>query len=82
MPRYYFHTRDGQRDHDDIGVELADAAEARREAVRFGGGLLGDDPDIISNENGLRIDVIDEAGSLCFAIVIAAVDATKVAVKG
>ena len=74
MARYFFHTSDGARAYDDGGVDLADAAAARREAARFGGGLLQDNPDIVQNEHGLRINVVDEAGSLTFAIVITALD--------
>ena len=47
MPRYFFHTSDGSRDQDDVGVELNDAATARREAIRYGGSLLHDNPEIV-----------------------------------
>ncbi|HET6526862.1 DUF6894 family protein [Sphingopyxis sp.] len=75
MPRYFFHTRDGKRDLDDDGMELPDAGAARREAVRFGGSLLNDDPDMLSNDHGLRVEAVDEDGALCFAVIILAVDA-------
>jgi hypothetical protein len=74
MTRYFFHTSDGTREYDDVGVDLADDTAARREAARFGGGLLQDNPDIVQNEHGLRINVVDEAGSLTFAILITALD--------
>jgi hypothetical protein len=74
MTRYFFHTSDGTREYDDVGVDLADDAAARREAARFGGGLLQDNPDIVQNEHGLRINVVDEGGSLKFAILITALD--------
>lgn len=77
MPRFFFHTSDGSCDEDNIGVELHDAAAARREAVRYGGSLLHDDPDMIDNNGGLRIEVVDEAGSFCAAVLIQAVDAKQ-----
>lgn len=73
--RYYFHTNDGTAHRDDTGLDLADDDAARREAVRFGGGLLGDNPDMIRNDRGLRIDVTNDAGRLCFAVIVLAVDA-------
>ena len=82
MPRYYFHTRDGEGDRDDIGVDLPDAAAARREAVRFGGSLLSDDPQIVSDARTLRIDAVDERGALCCAVIIMAVDASQEASAG
>jgi hypothetical protein len=77
MPRYFFHTSDGSSDEDDVGVILADPAEARREAIRYGGSLLHDDPDIIDTTGGLRIEAIDENGRLCSAVLIQAIDAER-----
>ncbi|MHA4835888.1 DUF6894 family protein [Sphingopyxis sp. MSC1_008] len=77
MPRYYFHTSDGARDEDDVGVVLSDAAAARREAIRYGGSLLHDDPEIIDANGGLRIEVVDEDGVFCAAVLIQAVDARQ-----
>lgn len=74
MTRYYFHTSDGSREYDDVGVELADDAAARREAVRFLGSLLQDDPDMIENEHGLRVNVVDGAGRVKFVIAVTALD--------
>ena len=74
MTRYYFHTSDGSRQYDDVGVELADDDAARREAVRYIGSLLQDEPDIIENEHGLRVNVVDEAGRVKFAIAVTALD--------
>ncbi|WP_447762903.1 DUF6894 family protein [Sphingopyxis panaciterrae] len=77
MGRYFFHTTDGTAERDEMGFDLPDDDAARREAVRFGGGLLSDDPDMIRNDKGLRIDVIDEAGRLCFAVIVLAVEANR-----
>lgn len=74
MARYFFHTNDGTRQYDDVGVDLADDAAARREAVRYSGSLLHDEPDILHNEHGLRVNVVDEEGHVKFAIVVTALD--------
>lgn len=75
MPRYYFHVCDGTQDVDDHGHELPDDRAARYEAVRFGGGLLHDDPSLLLKDQGLRINVTNDEGQLRFAIVMIAVDA-------
>ncbi len=42
MPRYFFHVADG-RDYTDLqGTQLAGLPEARTEALRFAGALLGE----------------------------------------
>ena len=74
MTRYFFHTSDGSRQYDDVGVELADDAAARREAVRYSGSLLQDEPDIVQNEHGLRVHVVDETGRVKFAIMVTVLD--------
>lgn len=76
MPRYFFHVCDGARDIDDHGHELADDEAAHREAVRYGGGLLQDDPDILLRDNDLRINVTNEAGEFRFAFIMTTVDAS------
>lgn len=70
MPRYYFHICNGANDIDDQGQELPDEAAARREAARYGGGLLHDDPDLLVSGGQLRINVTDESGAFCFAVVL------------
>jgi hypothetical protein len=77
MPRYFFHTCDGSCDQDDVGVDLANPTAARREAIRYGGSLLQDNPDIITATDGLRVDVVDENGQFCAAVLIHAVDAER-----
>lgn len=74
MPRYFFHTRDGIRHIDDEGVELADDAAARREAVRYGGNLLGDDPDMLLTDSGLSVEVTDQHGRVRFAVMMSTLD--------
>jgi hypothetical protein len=74
MPRYFFHTRNGTQDIDISGNELPGPAAARREAVRYGGALLRDDPELMVRDDELRITVTNEDGALSCAIIILAVD--------
>lgn len=67
MPRYFFHTTNGSPHRDEDGMTLPDIDAARREAIRYGGSLLSDDPDMVIGGNGMRIDVVDEAGQHRFA---------------
>ena len=55
MPRYFFDTLDGDCDIDHQGAELPDDATAAREAVRFLGGLLSDQPDLLESAPTLTI---------------------------
>ena len=77
MPRYFFHVCNGARDIDELGLELPGDAAARREAIRYGGGLLSDDPDMMIRDDDLRINVMSEDGRLSCAIIILAVDANS-----
>ncbi len=75
MPRYYFHVCDGTQEIDELGHELPDDRAARREAVRYCCGLLRDDPDLLLDDENLRINVTAEDGRLRFAILLATIDA-------
>lgn len=75
MPRYFFHLCDGTEEIDEQGHELPDDEAARLEAVRYGGGLIQDDPALLLTDQNLRINVTDAARKLRFAIVMLAVDA-------
>ena len=77
MTRYFFHMHGSTREQDEDGLDLADDNAARREAIRYGGGLLSDEPDILNRNDGLRINVVNEKGQLCFAVVINALDVTQ-----
>ncbi len=77
MPRFYFHSSSGRAELDEEGVELADIAAARLEAARYAGHLLADDPALVDDTVSLRIEVTDEDGCLCCAVIVAAVDARR-----
>lgn len=72
MPRYHFHTEDGQRLCDPDGTELPDIKAAMAEAVRHLCRRLGDDPDELWETGGWRVTVQDDAGLTLFLIDVAA----------
>jgi hypothetical protein len=74
MPRFFFHTVDGGEHHDDEGIDLAGIAAARVQAVRYGGALLADDPDLLWNGREMRVEVTDEDGRLVATVVMLAID--------
>jgi hypothetical protein len=67
MPRFYFNSTDGGRYCDPEGVQLADEAAARREAIRYLAELLVDGEVALSG-NGLRVDVTGEDGEPLFVV--------------
>lgn len=79
MARYFFHVADGRREIDDEGIELADDAEARLEAVRYGGNILADEPEKLLADDSLQSHVTDERGEARFAVIISAVDLAAIA---
>ncbi len=62
MPQYFFHTTNGAQHRDEDGLHLRDVDAAQREAVRYSGSLLVDDPDTALREHGIRIDLVDDSG--------------------
>ena len=75
MPRYFFHTADGGQDRDPNGMELADDHAARLEAIRYGGALLRDQPEIVVHGRDLRVAVVDQDRQLLMTVVTMAIDA-------
>ena len=75
MPRYFFHTADGSRDRDLEGVELKDHSAARREAIKFAGSVLNDQPAVLWDGRDFRVEVTDKTGDLLFTIITLAVNA-------
>ena len=75
MPSYFFHTADGTRDLDREGTQLPDNAAARKEAIKFAGALMHDQPDILWDGRDYRVEVTNRAGDLLFTIVMLSIDA-------
>ncbi|WP_046867574.1 DUF6894 family protein [Microvirga massiliensis] len=69
MARYYFHLVDR---HEIIrgekGLEVADLATARREAMRAIEEVRSKSPSTAANWKGWRLDVADAAGTIVFSI--------------
>ena len=70
MPRYFFDTRDGSRDLDDEGMELAGDEAARTEAVRYLGSLLTDGPVDLARNSQFRVTVRSAAGEIVTTLVV------------
>lgn len=59
MERYFFDLRNGTVERDVTGTELPGLADARREAIRFLGEVLKDEPERLA-EGTLHVDVSDD----------------------
>lgn len=64
MPRFFFHTHDGEEITDREGLELPSAAEARQEAARLLGELLRDRPDAFWERGVITVTVEAERRTL------------------
>jgi hypothetical protein len=76
MAIFYFDTEDGGRHEDLEGVELADLATAKMEAVTMTGEMLRDRPDDLWASRGLRMTVADENHRPLFVIRVEAAPAS------
>lgn len=75
MPRYFFHVEDGQVFSDLQGTELPDLGAARREAVRFAGALLADQPEAFWGTGEWKMRVSDDRNLTLFTLLFLATDA-------
>jgi hypothetical protein len=76
MPIFYFDIEDGGRQEDREGVELADLAVAKMEAVTMTGEMLRDRPDEPWASRGWRMTVADENHRPLFVIRVEAAPAS------
>jgi hypothetical protein len=72
MPRYFFHTIDGQTILDEVGTVLAGLDEARAQAIVFSAEMLKDLGGKFWNNGRWQIQVEDEAGNKVCALTFAA----------
>lgn len=79
MPRYFFHSVDGQLDVDEEGSELPNLAAARVRAIRYAGDVLTSEPEVLWDGHEFRVQVTDEHGAVVVTIVTLAVDSSAVA---
>ena len=75
MPRFYFHV-DGPPD--DLGVDLADLAAAKCEAVRYAGRLLCDQATEFWDTGDFMMTVTDETGLTLFTLRFNATEAPAI----
>lgn len=72
MPLYFFNVHDGRTLPDEFGTELSGVEEARVEAVKLAGVLLGDDPDSFWTGDDWTLDVSDEQGQVVLRLTFRA----------
>ena len=77
MPRYFFHTAEGEEQRDPDGFECKDMTSARREAIRYAGAVLQDEPDVLWDGRDFRVVVTDEQDELLFTVVMLTVDTPR-----
>ncbi|WP_419828216.1 DUF6894 family protein [Sphingomonas sp.] len=75
MPRYFFHSADGERSYDEEGVELADDEAARNAAVGYAGEVLRYGGSELWDHGQWRVEVTDQEHQLLFTVITLAVDA-------
>ena len=75
MPLFYFNTADGGRDSDLHGTDLSDLHAARVEGIRFAGEALANEPALLRDGEGFRVEVLDRERTLLFTIIALAVNA-------
>jgi hypothetical protein len=78
MPRYYFHSADGERDCDQDGTELPDDEAARQAAVAYAGEVLRYGGLSLWEHGQWRVEVTDQEHRLLFTIITVAVDVPHV----
>ncbi|WP_085810968.1 DUF6894 family protein [Sphingomonas sp. TZW2008] len=74
MARFFFHVRDSETYIDVQGTVLPDLRTARREAVRFAGALLTDNPDTFWQGAEWTMRVTDEADLTLFELTFFATE--------
>lgn len=72
MPRYFFHTTDGQSHKDEHGLELRDSREAQRIAVKMFGELVKDQAEDILDEKHFQLCLTDEQGLHLLEVMLVA----------
>jgi hypothetical protein len=78
MPRYFFHTEDGECLHDEDGTELPDQMTARNEALFRLANWVKRDPAKFSEDWALSVTVADDRGLILYIIDLSAVASPSV----
>ena len=74
MSRYFFHADHGRWASAAVGAEFPFYDLARKEAIRFAGALMAEDPDVFCRGKEFRVEATDDNGALLFTIVLSAMD--------
>ena len=76
MPIYHFNLANHECHPDVEGTELADADQARIQAVIFAGAYLKDNPGLIWDGRRFRVEVTDDADKKIFTVAVETIDET------
>lgn len=68
MPRFFFHSEDGQCFRDQEGTVLPDLAAAKRDGVKILGELMLHDPDLFLATESFRIIIQDDRGLTLYVV--------------
>ena len=74
MPRYFFDIHNHERYVDEEGTELANANDARQQAVIFAGDYLREHPTLVCGGSRFRVTVRDERGTILLDVMVTARD--------
>jgi hypothetical protein len=74
MPRFFFHTQDGERLRDEEGSDCANLVEARRSAVALATSLVNDNPELVLEHSAFSVEVTDVTGQTVFWVEVNALD--------
>lgn len=73
MPRFFFHVHDGQDQRDEEGTELANAGEARNQALKLLGALLEESAEHGWSSKWWHVTVTNDVGSSLFEVRVDAI---------
>jgi hypothetical protein len=82
MPRFYFHTEDGQCFRDEDGTELIDVHAARNQALMILADSLRHDPEEFWRDRSFKLTVTDERGLTLYILDVSAVASAAVDREG
>ena len=80
MPRFFFHTADGEVVPDNEGSVCEDFRQARQAAVRLLAHTLSAQPDLLAGDEDFKVHVVDEKGASLFTAVAMVIDSPSTAV--
>ena len=70
MPRFFFHTTNGQLTIDAEGIDLPDGSAAQTAAIKLAGELLRGAPDLLRETTDLKVEVTDAKALVLFTVLV------------